>query len=38
MYRIYRKILHSHEGNFLFFVKSGIFWKKLYGSFKGANK
>ena len=25
MYRIYRKILHSHEGNFKMFVKSGIF-------------
>ena len=29
MYRIYRKILNSDQGDFQILVKSGMFWKKL---------
>ena len=36
MYGIYRKILHSDEGDFKILVKSGMFWKKFCGSFQGA--
>ena len=36
MYRIYRNIFHGHQGDFSILVKSGMFLKKLYGSFQGA--
>ena len=35
MYRIYREVLHSDEGDFRILVKSGVFQKKVYGSFQG---
>ena len=37
MYRIYRKILNSDEGDFEISVKSGMFLKKFWGSFQGAS-
>ena len=37
MYRMYRKILNSNERGFEILVKSGVFYKKFYGSFQGAS-
>ena len=36
MYRIFRKYFHGHKGDFRILVKSGLFYKKFYGSFQGA--
>ena len=36
MYRIYKKILHSDEGDLIFFGKISKISKKFYGSFQGA--
>ena len=29
MYRIYKKIINSDQGDFEMLVKSGVFWKKF---------
>ena len=36
MYRIYKKIFHSDEGDFKILARSGMFQMKFYGSFQGA--
>ena len=38
MYRIYKNILHSFQGDFKILVKSDIFLEEFYGSFPGDSR